>query len=89
MINWIYEDPRLNPEQQEMLSQLPLTKAFLAPSLDPKRWVNNLFEELERIKVDKEEILSFIINGGTCFASEFGVVNLEVAKVAPSAIKNA
>ena len=50
MINWTYEDPRLNPEQQEMLSQLPLTKAFLASSLDKKIWVAGIAPELEKIR---------------------------------------
>jgi hypothetical protein len=50
MLDWTNEDPRLTPETQQMLSQLPLTKAFLGPSLDTKIWVANITPELENIR---------------------------------------
>jgi hypothetical protein len=50
MLDWTNEDSRLTPETQQMLSQLPLTKAFLGPYLDQAMWAINIAPELKNIR---------------------------------------
>jgi hypothetical protein len=50
MLDWTNEDPRLTPETQQTLSKLPLTKAFLGPSLDTIIWLADINPELKNIR---------------------------------------
>jgi len=78
MLDWTNEDPRLTPETQQMLSQLPLTKAFLGPSLDTKSWVANITPELENIRTrfkGNEKTYAAITETLAFFALNSRVVN--------------
>jgi hypothetical protein len=81
MADWIYEDRRLTPETQQMLSQLPLTKAFLGPSLDPEIWAANIAPELENIRRQFEankKNLEDIITIAAFFGLNSGILNRDL-----------
>ena len=74
------ENPRLTPETEQMLYQLPLAKAFLGDHLNTETWVENVASKLEnirsRFKGDDEKILyAAMIKGLTSFALNSRFVN--------------
>jgi len=50
MLDSTNENPKLTPETEQMLSQLPLTKAFLSTSLNEEIWLENIDSELQNIR---------------------------------------
>jgi hypothetical protein len=82
MVDWIYEDPRLTPETQQMLSQLPLTKAFLGRYLNPEIWAAHIASELKNIRSrfeGNEKAYDAITQTSAFFALNSRVVNTRLS----------
>jgi len=80
MVDWTNEDedPRLTPETQQMLSQLPLTKAFLGPSFDKKSWDVDVTAKLDEIRKkfkEKKYVCDIMIYTLCFFAANSKILN--------------
>jgi hypothetical protein len=79
MIEWTTGGPRLNPETQQMLARLPLTKAFLAPISNEEIWARKVAAELKKIRREfeggEEKTYNTIIDTLLCYAKIAGIMD--------------